>query len=99
MVDASPNAIKTAQTSARALQSYRTAGVAIFDSAGLHAKLLLIDDKLIVGSGNASNSSANRLTEAALLTTDATLVRQAQSFLFQLAKQSVALDASALAKL
>jgi hypothetical protein len=99
IADASENAIKTAQTSARVLQNYQKAGVAIFNCAGLHAKLLLIDDKLIVGSGNASGSSANRLTEAAILTDEATLVRQAQSFVFQLAKQSVQLDARALDKL
>lgn len=99
IADASENAIKTGQTSAAVLQEMFGRGVAVYHCAGLHAKLLVIDEKLIVGSGNASGSSANRLLAAAILTSDATLVAQAQSFLFQLAKQSTALDAKTLATL
>lgn len=99
IVDASDTAVKSGQTSASVLQRYFRCGVAVYHCSALHAKLLVIDGKLIVGSGNASGSSANRLVEAAILTTDSTLVSQAQSFLFQLAKQSVALDEKSLATL
>jgi hypothetical protein len=99
IADASENAIKTAQTSARVLQHFLERGVALYHCVGLHAKLLVIDGKLIVGSGNSSASSASRLLEAAILTTDATLVSQAQSFLYQLAERSTPLDAKALARL
>src|SRR3954447_26109903 len=76
IADASKNAIKTAQTSARVLQQFLQRGVTLYHCAGLHAKLLVIDGKLIVGSGNSSASSARRLLEAAILTSDATLVSQ-----------------------
>lgn len=99
ITDASDNAIKTGQTSAPVLQEYFSRGVAVYHCVGLHAKLLVADGKVIVGSGNASGSSANRLVEAAILTTDPTLVSQAQSFVFQLAQQSVALDEKSLASL
>lgn len=99
ITDASESAIKAGQTSARVLQEFFRRGVVVYHCARLHAKLLVVDDRLIVGSGNASGSSANRLLEAAILTTDPTLVAQAQSFLFQVAKQSVALDEKALSTL
>src|SRR5438132_9345144 len=51
-------------------------GVKAYISNDLHAKVYLVGDRVIVGSANASQSSAGSLDEAALLTNDFATVRQ-----------------------
>jgi len=98
IVDASPNAIQSGQTSAKLLWKLRKK-VRLFCLPDLHAKIILLDDKAVVGSANASVSSASQLFEAAILTDSARVVSQARSFLYQLAFQAESLDEQNLRKL
>src|SRR5258705_872536 len=67
VVDASALAIRNGQTDASLLRKLHNKGVQLYDCADLHAKILLLDDVAIIGSGNMSSSSENRMVEAALI--------------------------------
>ncbi len=76
--DASNNAIKTGQTSAAVLKRAFDRGSRLYNLPGLHAKILLLNEKALIGSANASGSSAHSLIEAGLLTDQPTIVATAQ---------------------
>ena len=97
--DASNNAIKTGQTSAAVLKRAFDRGSRLYSLPGLHAKILLLNEKALIGSANASGSSAHSLIEAGLLTDQPTIVATAQSFVNQLTSQAEELDERKLKKL
>lgn len=86
--DASPAAIKAAQTDARVLKRAYDRGATLYSLPGLHAKILLLNEKAIIGSANASGASASNLIEAALLTDQPSVVAMAQALVGQLASQA-----------
>jgi len=97
--DASNKAIKTGQTSAAVLKRAFDRGTRLYNLPGLHAKILLLNEKALIGSANASGSSANILIEAGVLTDQPTIVATAQSFVNQLAGQAEELNERKLKKL
>ena len=97
--DASNKAIKTCQTSAAVLKRAFDRGTRLYNLPGLHAKILLLNEKALIGSANASGLSASTLIEAGLLTDQPTIVATAQSFVNQLASQAEELDEKKLKKL
>jgi hypothetical protein len=86
--DASEFAIKFGQTSAVTLQNYFNRGIAIYSNSQLHAKLLLTETFLVIGSANLSKSSAEKLTESSVLIYNKILLRQAKAFCFNLRNES-----------
>ena len=101
IVDASESTIKSGGTDAHLLRRLGREGVRICGQPDLHAKVLVIDQKAVIGSANASVSSSG-LYEAAILTTDPAVVSQARSFIHQLAKKSkhlIGADLDALCKI
>lgn len=92
IVDASPASIKGGGTSATILKRLHKVGVAIYSCPGLHAKVVIADHHVIIGSGNASRASAMKLTEAAILSTSPVLHAQASAFLHQLTRLSLPLE-------
>src|SRR5205807_10392082 len=74
-------------------------GVRLYSTPRLHAKLILLDDKLVVGSANASALSASQLYEAAILTDSMTMVSQARAYLYQLTQRAEALGKTRLKEL
>ncbi|HSU56673.1 MAG TPA: phospholipase D-like domain-containing protein [Candidatus Dormibacteraeota bacterium] len=99
VVDASHHAVSCGETSASTLQKLRRRGVVIFHYNNLHAKVVVADNKAVIGSANASASSAHTLFETAVLTTDPNLVSQTKSLLFQLQRHGSPLGAKELHKL
>lgn len=97
--DASTNAIKSGQTSAAVLKRAYDRDAQIYNLPGLHAKIILLNEKALIGSANASGSSANNLIEAGLLTDQPTIVATAQSFVNLLASQAEELNDQRLKKL
>jgi len=97
--DSSPNAIKTGQTSAAVLKRAHDRGASLYRLPGLHAKIVLLNEKALIGSANASESSATNLVEAGLLTDQPTIVLTAQSFVNQLRSQAEELNENKLQKL
>jgi hypothetical protein len=65
VVDASERAIAGGLTSPRALQPWISArGARVYSVEGLHAKVYVLGDRVVIGSANASVSSQKSLVEA-----------------------------------
>lgn len=77
--DASEAAIKQGKTSATILEAYLKRGVVLFSDSSLHAKMLLTDDYLFIGSANLSAHSLH-LSEAGVMTADFEIMSSAQLF-------------------
>lgn len=101
VVDATRQAITSGETAAQVLLEAHEAGAQIYNCPYLHAKLLVMDDTAIIGSGNLSGNSPN-LHECAVLTDQSSLVGQASAYIQQLRERSRLLtqrDLIALTKL
>jgi prolyl oligopeptidase PreP (S9A serine peptidase family) len=98
IVNASTQAIQTGGTSAELLWTLRN-DVRLFNLPSLHAKVILLDDQLFVGSANASETSADNLQEAGVLIDSPQIVSQARSFLYQLSQMAEELTEERLRKL
>src|SRR6185312_8114473 len=55
----------------------------------LHAKVYVLGDRAFIGSANASQSSAHRLLEAMVSTSDPATVRRAREFVERLCKEEL----------
>ena len=85
VTDASNHAIASGQTSASLLRMLFERGVELFSHVGLHAKLIVLDNTVIVSSANLSGQSVNcRLVEAGIVTDHPGTVAGALSFIEQL---------------
>jgi phosphatidylserine/phosphatidylglycerophosphate/cardiolipin synthase-like enzyme len=62
--------IMSCQVSPDALRKYIRAGVNVYTTRYLHAKVFILGTTVIVGSTNVSFASQNRLEEAIVETTD-----------------------------
>jgi hypothetical protein len=90
--DASDRAIRTRETSARVLQSLFRKGVEVRSRPDLHAKVAVFGPHALVGSCNLSATSAEDLTELALLTDRKQVVAQATAFIHGLREASEEID-------
>ena len=90
--DASESAIKSGQTSAAALAKFSKAGAEIYSCENLHAKVLVIGRKVLIGSCNLSASSANTLRELAVLTSNTSIRSQTLAFIYKLIRESTPID-------
>lgn len=89
IVDMSPHTVKAGSTDPREIEKLDQRGVEIFSRRNLHAKIVIADNTLIVGSANISKESQERLDEAAILTTDPVAVRRAREFIDHLCTERV----------
>lgn len=80
IVNASEKQIANGSTDARLLLALQKKGVEIFGCDNLHAKVLVLGNYAVIGSGNMSVHSKSWL-EAAYLTNDAIAVAGAKAFL------------------
>ncbi len=81
VVDASEGSVKAGQTCPADLIRLQKKGVRIFSVQNLHAKVYVFGTQAFIGSANVSNSSANRLKEAMILTTERDVVKAARAFI------------------
>lgn len=95
--DASDAAVKSGETSAPVLSKWFKAGVRIYSRPGLHAKVLVMGTKALVGSANLSQSSATQLREASLLTSRPVVVSQAKAFVHLAKSEATEVDEDFLA--
>lgn len=72
--------VKSGQTSPREIGKYLRKGVEVHSQANLHAKVFVFGNTCIIGSANISASSEERLVEAAVETTAASVVASAKRF-------------------
>jgi hypothetical protein len=71
------------------IQRLQADGVQVFLHHRLHAKVMLCGNKAVVGSANLSQSSLTHLDEAAILTTDASVVKHIRAWFRQRTVESV----------
>jgi hypothetical protein len=99
VVDASDNAIRAGQTSHSVLLRAFDRGAKLYCCQGLHAKVIVFDDTVVIGSANLSRSSRNNLIEAGVVTDNPASVAAARFFIEKLAKQSNQIDESFLERI
>jgi hypothetical protein len=80
VVDASKGAVSGGQTCPADLAVLLKRGVRIYSEPKLHAKVFVAGKTAYIGSANASQSSADTLIEAAVRTTESSVVRDAREF-------------------
>jgi hypothetical protein len=80
VVNAGDSALLSHATSPVALKAYLNAGVKIFSSPRVHAKMVVTAGEAVIGSANASASST-ALEEAALITDDLAVVAAGRAFI------------------
>jgi len=80
VVDGSEHAVKSGQTCPADLIKLHKRGVTVYSVSNLHAKVFVLGRVAYIGSTNVSASSAFRLVEAGVRTTETTILRAAQKF-------------------
>lgn len=90
--DASDEVIKSRGTSPAALSTYLEDGVELYHQPGLHAKVVVFGKHALIGSCNLSSFSANRLLEAALLSSRLSVRSQALAFVQSALKKAEPID-------
>lgn len=84
VVDASDSAVRSGLTCPDDLTVLAKRGVRVYSAENLHAKIVIVNSVVFVGSGNASHNSASTLIEATLRTSDRAVVSAARRFLSSL---------------
>ncbi|WP_426571327.1 hypothetical protein [Aquihabitans sp. McL0605] len=79
IVNASKQSLLARATNPEALATYVDRGVTVRSSSTLHAKVVAASRRAVIGSANASTHS-DQLLEAAVVTTDTELIREARAF-------------------
>jgi phosphatidylserine/phosphatidylglycerophosphate/cardiolipin synthase-like enzyme len=74
-------ALRSGATNPYEIEKLVRRGVLVFSRPHLHAKMIIADRKVIVGSANVSNRARRILDEAALITTDRVVLGRATEFL------------------
>ncbi len=81
VVDMSPATVKAGSTDPYEIEKLIKRGVQVFTRRNLHAKIVIADKKVLVGSANVSKNSRDILDEAAILADDLIISRRAKEFL------------------
>lgn len=89
VVDMSPATVKAGSTDPYEIEKLIKRGVQVFSRRNLHAKIVIADNKVLVGSANVSKTSREVLDEAAILTDDPIILRRAEEFLSRVCVEPV----------
>jgi hypothetical protein len=98
VVDMSEARVKAGGTNPSLIKEYLDKGVEVYSLRRLHAKVFVFDQTAVIGSTNVSSHSRDVLTEAALLTTEPSIVEGCRLFVQDLASSLTAVDNEYLAK-
>jgi hypothetical protein len=85
IVDINPNSTSTDPFE---IEKLIKRGVKVFYRKSLHAKIIITDNQVLVGSANISNNSKRYLDEAAIFSNDPIIVNRAQDFFEKIASVS-----------
>lgn len=96
VVDLSERAVRSGQTCPADILKLIRAGVEVFSVPNLHAKVFVFPKEALIGSVNASQSSAHTLVEAAVVTEDRRLIAGMRRFVDRLARNRVTLNEAKL---
>lgn len=89
VVNASEAAVKAGETHPADLKKLQEAGVRIYSSPWLHAKVFVFGETVFVGSANVSRNSSDNLDEAMIRTTENRAVKAARAFIDGLCTQEL----------
>ncbi len=89
VVDMSQSAVKAGSTDPFEIEKLMKRDVLVFTRRNLHAKIVIADDTVLVGSANISRNSRDNLDEAAILTKDSWVLKQACEFFDRLCTEPV----------
>jgi hypothetical protein len=89
VVDMSLATVKAGSTNPYEIEKLAKRGVNVYTRPNLHAKIVVADNKVVVGSANISKNSRDILDEAAILTDDPITVRRAKEFLTRICIEPV----------
>jgi len=92
VVDMSPATVRAGATDPREVEKLVKKKVRVFTRRNLHAKLVLLDRSMIVGSANISKRSEQVLDEAAVLTDEPSAIRRAREFIDRLCTEPIRPD-------
>ena len=81
IVDMSISTVKAGGTNPYEVENLINKGISVFTRKNLHAKIVIVDKSIFVGSANISNNSQKFLDEAAIFTNDRVSVLRAQNFI------------------
>lgn len=86
VVDATERCVRAGMTSPFSLRRMKDRGVGVYSALNLHSKTYIFDNNLtIVGSCNVSTGSRDRLIEAAIMTNNPKVCRDAGQFIRSIA--------------
>ena len=89
LVDLSYGAVRQGATDPREIKKLINRGVEVFTRRTLHAKLVVIDNVVIVSSANVSQNARSHLDEAAILSTSSAVARSAREFIRSMCSEPV----------
>jgi len=89
VVDMSLASVKAGNTNPYEVEKLIRRGVKAFTRRDLHAKVIIADNMVLVGSANVSMNSKNTLDEAAVLTKDLSVARRAHEFIERICSEPV----------
>src|SRR5690606_10640523 len=84
--------VKCGQVNPFEIQTLFDLGVKIYTLQGLHAKIYVFDNDVVIGSANISFRSENVLTESALLTDDRKVIKESRQFIDRYSTERVEQD-------
>lgn len=99
VTDASDEVVAAGLTSGRVIQRAKERGARIVSVARLHAKAMLFDSTLVLGSANLSVNSQRSLIEAAIVTDSREYVTSAKKLIKRLSEEGSLLDDARIAHL
>jgi hypothetical protein len=88
ILDLSETTVRNGQVDPSEVGKFIDRGVRVYRCPGLHAKIYLFDNVVIVGSANLSKHSRDYLVEAAIVSSNKNLLEEAEDFLMSLKKES-----------
>ncbi len=81
VIDMSLATVKVGGTNPFEIEKLIKRGIQVFTRSNLHAKIVVTDKTVLVGSANVSKNSHDYLDEAAILTNDTITIQRARDFL------------------
>ena len=81
VVDMSLSTVKSGGTDPFAIQRLVDQGVKVYSRGNLHAKMIVADRFVFVGSANASQNSLDKLDEATIMTSERVVQKRAKEFI------------------
>lgn len=99
VTNASDSAVRSHSTSPQAIETYLAAGVEVWSSGALHAKVIATAERAVIGSANASARSSQRANEASVISGTDAMIGWTRAFVIAEKSESEQVTAQDLPRL